>query len=167
MVDADLSNDFLSGRQIAELLDEERAALLVEERGGASLEQCLLETLSCFRALSDFADDATLPEREREAAHGPVGGKGNLNRDRERLRERVREVLLQDGSRQATARLGADPQLAQREFAPVRGDQAAPVGGGFERLRHGGIPLPGVCLTNARSENLVTFRLPRERIVHS
>ena len=74
LIDRDLGDDLGARRNVAELLREQVGALLLDESGGAPLDDRVFEALASRRSLVDLTDDAPIRLISLYAMELPKGG---------------------------------------------------------------------------------------------
>src|SRR5262249_19659883 len=100
-VDRDARNDALVRRNVADLLREDVAAFLIEDRGGLALGDRLLELRARGVLRIDAPGDRAQSDLERVAAHRAVSRKRELVSYMQRVLVHVDEGLLEDVPRDA------------------------------------------------------------------
>jgi hypothetical protein len=165
LIHGDLRDDGLAGRDVADLLREQARSILLQQRGAAPFDERAIVLGARDLALLHLARDAAAAEVEREARHRAVRRQRQAVRDRQRLRVRVLEALLDDGARDAAAGLGVEARAGERQLAAVGGDEArAAGGGGGDGRRHDegeghGRFSGGLCATNGGAPTVVTKKI--------
>ena len=124
LVDADLRDHLLPRRDVADLLGEQAATVLLQQAGRTALQQRLLEALARPCHPVHLADDASLADTDGETGHHAIVRQRQRVADGERVGPGVGEALLQHHPRQPATGIDPDAGGTQRQFAAVDGNQA-------------------------------------------
>ncbi len=154
LVHRDLDAHLRARRDVADLLSEMVGALLIEQPGGAPLDQRLLEPLSCVCPPVDLAGHAPLSDLELVAFNRPGRRQGHRVDRLQGLCVRIAEDLNKPHPSQPARRFGVNGRAQQRQLGAFQADEPRPVTQ-MNRL-HGLAHVRPSCHINAWEIRLVT-----------